>query len=133
MVAAGSGAVFTPIPAVLLHPGPGSPERDECGYPVRSTERRREVPPAVETSRRPLVLVDEMPDPRELVGARVRDRDGHDLGRVQTVHADDRGRLAHVSVADGGRTARFALAGAEYDDAVLTVDDPGPADDPGGA
>lgn len=68
------------------------------------------------------MLVDDMPDPRDLVGARVRDRDGHDIGQVQAVHADDHERVIHVSVMNGGHHTRLDLSGAEYDDAVVTVE-----------
>ena len=67
------------------------------------------------------MLVEDMPDPRELVGARVRDHDGHDIGRVRAVHVDDHERVIRVSVGTGDGSQRLDVSRADYADAVVTL------------
>lgn len=74
------------------------------------------------------MLVEDMPDPRELVGARVRDRDGHDVGLVRAVHVDDHERVIRVSVGTGDGSDRIDVSRADYADAVVTL----PERDPSG-
>jgi hypothetical protein len=76
------------------------------------------------------VLVEDMPDPRELVGARVRDRDGHDIGLVRAVHVDDHERVIRVSVGTGDGFDRLDVTRADCTDAVVTLPEHDP---PGGA
>ncbi len=73
------------------------------------------------------MLVEDMPDPRELVGARVRDHDGHDIGQVRAVHVDDHERVIRVSVGTGGGSDRLDVSRADYSDAVVTLQEREPS------